>query len=214
LRIYHLKNALADELSNILIQAVSESVVAPTTAGTGLGARAPGAAVPGVPTTGGLPGALPTTAGAATKTVSLRFINPFPGQPNVESGFLEDIHITADIRTNSVILSAPAKSMDLLIALIKELDVVPANRAEVNIFHLKKSDATTISNMLQQLFLGTGGLGTGARPTTGAPTPGGPGGLPGPLGGLPTTPATAGLGAGGGTLPRQVFMIPGAESNM
>src|SRR5439155_12215934 len=81
LRIYHLKNALADELSNILIQAVSESVVAPTTAGAGLGARGPGTTgVPGVPTTGGLPGALPTTAGAATKTVTLRFINPHPGE--------------------------------------------------------------------------------------------------------------------------------------
>ena len=160
-----------------------------------------------MPTTTGLPGALPTTAGAgaagiATKTVTLRFINPHPGQANVESGFLEDIHITADIRTNSVILSAPSKSMELLVALIKELDVVPANRAEVNIFHLKKSDATTISNMLQQLFLGTGGLGTGARPTTAAPTPfGAPG--------LPTGPTTTGpLGttaAGAGGLPRQVF---------
>src|SRR5439155_8370527 len=105
------------------------------------------------------------------------------------------------------ILSATSKSMELLVALIKELDVVPANRAEVNIFHLKKSDATTISNMLQQLFLGTGGLGTGARPTTAAPTPfGAPG--------LPTGPTTTGpLGttaAGAGGLPRQVFMIPGA----
>src|SRR5206468_927159 len=181
-------------------------VVTPTTA-----ARPPGTAgVPGVPTTTGLPGALPTTAGAgaagiATKTVTLRFINPHPGQANVESGFLEDIHITADIRTNSVILSAPSKSMDLLVALIKELDVVPANRAEVNIFHLKQSDATTISNMLQQLFLGTGGLGTGARPTGGAPTLGG-GGLPGGggFGGLPTTAGLGTAAAGAGNLPRQV----------
>src|SRR5205823_738426 len=74
LRIYHLKNALADELSNILIQAVTEGMVTPTTA-----ARPPGTTgAPGMPTTTGLPGALPTTAGAgagiATKTVTLPFI--------------------------------------------------------------------------------------------------------------------------------------------
>jgi type II secretion system protein D len=218
LRIYHLRNALADEMSNLLVQAISEGIVPPTQAagaGAGLGARGG----PGAPITG-LPGALPTTTttgagGITTKTVSLRFISPYPGQPNVESGFLEDIHITADIRTNSLIISAPGNSMNLLTALIKELDVVPANRAEVNIFHLRKSDATTISNMLQQLFLGTGGLGAGARPTTGAPLGGGglPGGGPTGFGGLPTTPTTAGLGtaaAGAGALPRQVFMIPGA----
>src|SRR5207244_1360420 len=181
LRIYHLRNALADETANLLVQAVTEGIVPATTAaGPGLGARSGPGGLPGAPA---LPGALPTGTSAATgvggtttKTVTLRFINPHPGEANVESGFLEDIHITSDIRTNSLIISAPAKSMDLLTALIKELDVVPANRTEVNIFHLRKSDATTISNMLQQLFLGTGGLGTGTRPTTGAPTPfGGPG---------------------------------------
>ena len=65
--------------------------------------------------------------------------------------------------------------------------------------------------MLQQLFLGTGGLGTGARPTGGAPTLGG-GGLPGGggFGGLPTTAGLGTVAAGAGNLPRQVFMIPGA----
>jgi type II secretion system protein D len=225
LRIYHLHNALADELSNVLVQAITEGIVPATTAGgaptpgLGLGGRGGPTALGGLPTTTGLPGALPTAGGTTigatgttTKTVSLRFINPHPGQPNVESGFLEDIHITADIRTNSVIVSAPAKSMDLLSALIRELDVVPANRAEVNIVPLRKSDATTISNMLQQLFLGTGGLGGGARPTTGGPTAfGAPGGGPLGGGGLPTTPTAAGLGTtAAGGLPRQVFMIPGA----
>jgi type II secretion system protein D len=98
--------------------------------------------------------------------------------------------------------------MDLLFALIRELDVVPVARAEVNIFHLKKSDATTVAGMLQQLFLGTGGLGAGAaRPTT----PGAPGGLPGaptPVGGAPLGAAASGAAGG---VPRPVIILPGGE---
>jgi len=226
LRIYHLKNALADELSNILIQAISEGIVTPTTgttAATGPGA-APGAALgargglptpalsqTGAPGTLGAAGATGTT-GVTTKTVSLRFINPHPGQPtSFESGYLEDIHITYDIRTNSLIISAPPMTMDLIMALVKELDVVPANRAEVNIIALKRSDATTIATMLQQLFYGTPGAGTTAAGRGGAPggpLGGGPlGGLPG--GGLPTTPGLGTGAAGASGLPRQVFTTPG-----
>jgi type II secretion system protein D len=230
LRIYHLRNALADELAALLQQAITQGVVTPTTPpaavpGAGAGA-APGAvpagAAPGVPQAAGVPGAQPTgvttAAGRTTKTTTLRFINPRPGAPGViESGFLEDVHINSDIRTNSLIISAPAKSMDLLFALIRELDQVPVARAEVNIFHLKKSDATTIANMLQQLFFGTGGVG-GARPTTGglpgAPTPVGGGGLGAPggaLGGLGAAGAALGAAGAAGGVPRPVYTLPGIE---
>src|SRR5262249_25720152 len=106
-----------------------------------------------------------------------------------------------------------------IMALVKELDVVPANRAEVNIIPLKRSDATTIATMLQQLFYGTPGAGTG---TTTAGRGGlGLGGAPGlggggPLGGLPGGGGlpTAGLGtaAGASGLPRQVFTTLGGTA--
>jgi type II secretion system protein D len=217
-RIYHLRNALAEELAALLQQAISQGVVTPTTAPAAVPGQAPAGAPGGVPTGGvpgaptglptGAPGAQPTAvtgaAGRTTKSTTLRFINPRPGQLGIfESGFLEDIHINPDIRTNSLIISAPPKTMDLLFALIRELDVVPVARAEVNIFHLKKSDATTIANMLQQLFLGQGGLG-GARPTT----PGLPGGAPTPIGGAPLGAAAAGTAGG---VPRPVFTLPGGD---
>ncbi|HEV2948450.1 MAG TPA: secretin N-terminal domain-containing protein [Gemmataceae bacterium] len=227
LRIYRLKNALADELSNILIQAISEGIVTPTTGttapttgpgaapGGALGARGglptPALSSTGTPGTLGAAGATGTT-GVTTKTVSLRFINPHPGQPtSFESGYLEDIHITYDIRTNSLIISAPPMTVDLIMALVKELDVVPANRAEVNIIALKRSDATTIATMLQQLFYGTPGGGAGTTAGRGGlpgGTPGGPLGG-GPLGGLPTTPGLGTGAAGASGLPRQVFTTPG-----
>src|SRR5471030_633584 len=72
--------------------------------------------------------------------------------------------------------------MPLILALIRDLDVPPNARSEINIFTLKKSDATQMATMLQQLFLGTGALGT--RTGTG--------------GGLPVAPApTGGVGVAG-----------------
>jgi len=47
-------------------------------------------------------------------------------------------------------------AMDLIVTLIQELDTLPRARAEINIFTLKKADASTIAATLQQLFLGTG----------------------------------------------------------
>jgi len=73
---------------------------------------APGATTPGATTT---PRAGSTSS---TKATTLRFFSAHPGGPGpVESGLLEDIHITSDARTNSLVLAAPAKSMDLLLAL-------------------------------------------------------------------------------------------------
>ena len=224
LRIVPLRNALADELSTILLRAVSEGVItqqgaagvpglattlpgAPGAAGV-LGA--PGAAgVPGAPGAAGFPGlagapgaALGQPAGLAgrvtgagglgalgavgvtTKYTSLRFISTrLKDGPQVyESSLLEDIYIIPDIRTNSLIISAPTKTMELILALVRDLDTVPNARAEIKVFMLKRSDATAMANMLQQLFLGTGAA---ARPGA-AGVPGVPGaaGVPGALGAL------------------------------
>jgi type II secretion system protein D len=164
-----------------------------------LGATAlPTAQVP----TGG--GATPTAGGA--KSTTLRFFTTRREAPNVvEAGVLEDVHITPDIRTNSLIVAAPTQTMDLVQALVTELDVLPAARAEINIFTLKKADATAMATMLQQLFLGSGGIGSGRAPTVAAPTTGGPLGG-GPLGGVPTAPVaptaptTGGAPTGGGAV--------------
>lgn len=83
------------------------------------------------------------------------------GKP-VQSGVLEDIYLTADTRINSLIISAPEKSLELVMSLIKELDVPPAARSEINIFQLRKADAVITANIVQQLFLGTAGQRTGA----------------------------------------------------
>jgi type II secretory pathway component GspD/PulD (secretin) len=237
LRIQPLRYALADELSQLLLRAIQQGIVPTTTGGTGIVPTpgAPGAlpgALPGAQP-GALPGALPGAPGArpgalpgapalpgqagvpggtlATKTVSLRFVSTTKDASRTfESGFLDDIRLTPDVRINSIILSAPPKTMDLLLALIKELDVPPAARAEIKVFPLQKGDAATMAATIQQLFFGV---------STGLPTgPGAPGapGLPGAPGapGAPTPTPGAFPGAAGipgGVRPPQ-FTVAGTTA--
>ena len=220
IRLVPLRNGLADDVANLILRAVAQGVQ--PTAGAGIAPTAGGfGGTGGIPGTGGLglgglgasarppgAGALPGAAGFAgaglgggtlsTKFTTLRFISAQIKGRVAEAGFLEDIRLTADPRTNMIIVSAPAKAMDLLLALIQELDVPPAARAEINIFPLKKSDASYMANTIQQLFLGSSSLqqsGGGGLPAAGGlPAPGG---LPGLGGGPGAFPGTTGLlGAG------------------
>ncbi len=92
-----------------------------------------------------------------------------------ESGIFEDIRITSDPRTNSIIIDAPPKTMELILALIREMDVPPFARAEVTVFTLRKVDAVQAATTLQKLFLNQGGL-TSTGTTTATGTGGGGGG--------------------------------------
>src|SRR5207237_908876 len=113
---------------------------------------------------------------------------------------LVDTHLTADTRSNSIIISAPPKTMALIEKLIQQLDVPSAARATARIFTLKPpADAVTIANLLQQMFLGT----STTRPAT---TPGAPGALGAPGATFPG--ATGGQVAGGG---RPIITLPGLE---
>ena len=165
-------------------------------AGAGAGAGAQGA------TTGATTGAGATSApGATTKSSSLRFVSPSANGKIVESGLLEDVFILSDDNTNSLLISAPEKTMELLDTLIDSLDVPPAAQYVVKVITLKKNDAAALATMLQQLFLGTGGTGSGRTvtgPTTAGGTTTGGGGAGGIGGGIGGGAGGAGAGAGAG----------------
>jgi type II secretion system protein D len=180
LRVVHLKYALSDTLATILTTAIGEGFT-PTTAASQVAARGVGvgaAAAPGLTAA-----ARATTVLPMTKAQILRFVS---GKDSLVSGLLEDVRITSDARTNSLIVTAPEKTMPLLLQLIAAMDEPPAALASVHVFPLKRLDAATAASMLQQLFLGTTG-------TTGAPTaarpPGAPA-LPGAALGAATTTGT------------------------
>ncbi len=199
LRIVHVQNALADELANTIISAITAGVLPPgTTAAPGL-IPTPGAAA-GAAGAARPPGATTTatggTGGLTTKTTSLRFYSGRPGPGGqIYSGMLEDVHITSDIRSNSLIIAAPEASMKLILALVGELDITAAAQANINIFTLRKSDAVQTATLLQQLFTGSGGT-----TTTGG----------GGAAGVTLTAFTPSAGAApAGGLARPLFILPG-----
>ncbi len=191
-RVFRLKNAFADELaavinqtlvSNIYTQGLSQTQSGGTAAGGAGGAAGGfggaqggfggagqqqgggqfGTGAAGGGGVGGAANTLTRTAGVTTKTTALKFDS---AKGVFESGLLEDVHITPDVRINAIIVTAPEKTMKLVEALVNELDGVAAAKSYVNVFQLKKADATQVQNLLVTLFsrqqgAGGGGLGQG-----------------------------------------------------
>ena len=100
-----------------------------------------------------------------TKTNTLQFFSPQNGKM-VESGLLEDVHLISDNRINSIVVSAPERTMKLIEAIVNELDTFAAAQGTVKVFKLNKADATNTATTLLNLFSrtqqqGAGGFGGG-----------------------------------------------------
>lgn len=73
-------------------------------------------------------------------------------QVTVESGIMDEIQITPQVRTNSVVVSAPLSSMELVASLIDEMDRPPTIEAVTKVFFLNNADATNMRLTLRELF--------------------------------------------------------------
>jgi len=83
------------------------------------------------------------------------------GERIVKSGILSDVEVTADPHTNTLVVSAPPDSVELIKALIEQLDT-PAAVAQIKVFRILNSDANALVLMLRSLLpTSTGGA---ARP--------------------------------------------------
>ncbi|MCA9082569.1 MAG: hypothetical protein KDA81_00870 [Planctomycetaceae bacterium] len=137
--IIQLKHATAEELAAVISTAI-QSVTSPpqqTTTGGGFGL-------------GQNQGAQELRDG---KSVALEFLaTGGTGHELVRSGILVDVRVNADIRSNSLVVSAPEASMPLLKALIRELDKAPAAVSEIKVFALKNADAEQSVELLTAMF--------------------------------------------------------------
>ncbi len=191
LRIIKLRTAIASDLADLINRSIAEGIAPPSPVGQGgfAGQAAVGAGTTGIGATGALSGVRPPV-----KNHTLRFLSARKPGEEQKTGILDDIRINADTRLNALIVSAPAQSLDLILALVRDLDVPPTARAEVRIFTLKRADANYTASLLQQLFIGTtsgtGAVGAATRPGAAGATPFG-GGAPGAFGG-------GGIPGGGG----------------
>ena len=70
----------------------------------------------------------------------------------IRSGILVDVRVQADIRSNSLIVTAPEPSLELMEALIRQLDGAPPSVADIKVFTLERADATQAVELLTGLF--------------------------------------------------------------
>ena len=70
----------------------------------------------------------------------------------VRSGILADIRLTADARSNTVVVTSPRESMELVLALIARLDRPATSVATIKHFSLKNADASAVQEVLTNLF--------------------------------------------------------------
>lgn len=123
-RIFPLRNSIASDLAQVLRDAIDQSEG--ETAGEGQ---------------------------SGPRSASLRFLTvDSEAQRRLESGIVTSVRIAADERANSLVVSAPADSMELIAALIAQLDRSPDAEAEIKVFTIANGDAVALVEMLRSLF--------------------------------------------------------------
>ena len=90
-------------------------------------------------------------ANERSAAVEMLMVTP-EGSRVVKSGLLDDVRITPDVRTNTLILSGPSQSLPLLETLIQRLDEAPASTAQIKVFQIDNADASELVLVLRTLF--------------------------------------------------------------
>lgn len=73
-------------------------------------------------------------------------------EAEVDDFIREQVRFTADLRTNSVIISAPTEIVDLVASILTDLDGSTAGSREIETFRLKNADARAMADLLRDLF--------------------------------------------------------------
>lgn len=141
IRIIKLRNSLADELVPVIQEAIGGQ-------SSGGGNNNQPVQGPGAITTP--PGGGGANASGGTQGRSLQMVQV--GGQTLQSGILSDMQITSDPRGNSIIITGPPENMDLIEALIRQLDELPATEAQIKVFTIVNGDATQLADLLRQLF--------------------------------------------------------------
>lgn len=138
-RVFKLKNSLASDLAPVLQDAITGQMYGQQARqGTGTRVRAGGSG---------------QREDYERKSVRLRLVTVDQrGHRVLNSGILTDAQVTADTRTNSVVVTASADSMPLIQALVNELDQLPSVEAQIKVFTLANGDAQNMMSMLDSVF--------------------------------------------------------------
>lgn len=135
LKVFELRHAIAEELAEFMTDVFSGTLDSQTGTGAGQG------------------GGQNNQQLRSAKSMVLEFLaQDANAQKLVRSGVLSDIRITANARANTIAVTAPAKSMQLIEALISVLDQPSNTVADVKVFELENADAANAVELLQDIF--------------------------------------------------------------
>ena len=82
----------------------------------------------------------------------LRYLGEDGDPVEVSLALRDVIALTPDVRTNSVIVSAPPDSLSLLVRMISDLDTSSTGAKSVRVFELVNADAAAMREILVDLF--------------------------------------------------------------
>ena len=141
-RIFPLKNTLASDMAIVLQDAINGQQA---NAGQGFN---PNQQVQAPQATDANPS--PDQSRLRSAMLQLRTING-NGQ-DIFGGIMFDVRVTADQNSNSLVVTGPETSMELIEALIEQLDTLPAAETQIKVFQIINGDAQTLLDMLENLF--------------------------------------------------------------
>lgn len=140
--VFELRHAVAEELATT-ISTILQSVLNPPTLGQGQITQA----------FLGVGGGTGTQELREVRSAVLEYlVSDGEQMRKVRSGILADIRVTGDARSNTIVVTAPAESMELLAAIIRRLDKPASSVATIKHFTLKNADATSTADLLNELF--------------------------------------------------------------
>jgi len=145
-RIFPLRNTLAEELAIVIQDAISGQQ---TNAGQGYNPNQQAQNLQGQQQV--QVDQYQSTLGSGQLSLTTTDAN---GQVVRKSGIMFDVRVTADRNSNSLVVTGPEKSMELVEALVEKLDKIANAETQIKVFEVVNGDAETLLTMLETLFGG------------------------------------------------------------
>lgn len=89
------------------------------------------------------------------------------GKQMLQSGTLDNVRITPNVRNNTLVISCPAESLELITELIRQLDS-PSARVQIKVFQIENSDAASLIETMRSLLPSQAGDTAGIQLPSGA----------------------------------------------
>ena len=141
-RVVELQHSAAEELAGVVNQVI-QSVLNPPQLGQGQLGQA----------FLGFGGGNASQALREVRSAVLEYLVTEDGaERRYRSGILADIRVNGDPRSNTIIITAPAESLDLVEQVVRRLDRPSSTVASIKHFMLKNADASSVADLLNELF--------------------------------------------------------------